>query len=508
METVVLGRNPDDKGAQLEALAVAILKHLGYCSITVNEISAGGHEIDVRAEYAVPSPGGGKQHPVICECKAHDRAIVTADWLKFLGKMFTEECCSRSQPFGCLIALGGANGNVLGAYRTVRETTERVELIAGERLFGLLQQLFDLPAVDRIEARVRSITERRVTSVRLCYYEKTVYWMVGFPGDGYSLLRVSGRPLSTTDVAAVMPAASSSAIPGSFVDLVEETLGKKRKEYIEKCVLAGLMLAGGKATLPALKTECSSLPADENGRASTPLEIEEALSGPSMMRFVAEQKGDGQYVLLEGADEAVLFEFYRFLLNGYCPAVALSTEFYTKHLTEEFMLGVCRVQDDLPLSERERSECLTLIRWSPGALMRALHPSRTYRTKNDDGSALPENLIRHSITCFRNDLATEFVKTFENLQCGHFLFSKVGLREVAIHKRLVVKSADGVVCEIEIPERMGILQADPTLGGGLVLVRLLKEAPEPWDIYRKAGDTTEPKSGNRGGEQEMRIASG
>lgn len=44
---IILGKNTDDKGKQLEAITHNWLASKGYKNITTNLISTGGHEIDV-----------------------------------------------------------------------------------------------------------------------------------------------------------------------------------------------------------------------------------------------------------------------------------------------------------------------------------------------------------------------------------------------------------------------------------------------------------------------------
>lgn len=91
MEVIILGKNSDDKGTQLEKLTEAILKNLGYTDVSTSEIGAGGFELDVTAEFLQPGIGNTTKRLTICECKAHRKPISTTDWMKFLGKIFTHE---------------------------------------------------------------------------------------------------------------------------------------------------------------------------------------------------------------------------------------------------------------------------------------------------------------------------------------------------------------------------------------------------------------------------------
>src|SRR5205809_1095107 len=112
MRLRVFGNNSDDKGSQLEQLTGRLLAKLGYNQIAMNIVGSGGSELDVRAEYPLsPLHTGGCLH-IVAECKAHDSPISLPDWLKFLGKIYSEMARRPNQVRGVLIALSGANGNV------------------------------------------------------------------------------------------------------------------------------------------------------------------------------------------------------------------------------------------------------------------------------------------------------------------------------------------------------------------------------------------------------------
>ncbi len=116
MKIFVYGNTNDDKGAQLESLTASILKSMGY-TVNSNEIKSGGNELDVVATKKEPIGG---DVCLICECKAHNSLITMNDWLKFIGKLYLEQ--KKNQlTHGLMIALSGANGNVLGSYKDIKE---------------------------------------------------------------------------------------------------------------------------------------------------------------------------------------------------------------------------------------------------------------------------------------------------------------------------------------------------------------------------------------------------
>lgn len=111
----ILGANNDDKGSQLEELTTSILKRQGYRNISTNAIYSGGSEIDAIATHTNPLGVSEIEYPIICECKAHNKPININDWLKFIGKIYLARF-NKPQTIGLMIALSGANGNVIGSY--------------------------------------------------------------------------------------------------------------------------------------------------------------------------------------------------------------------------------------------------------------------------------------------------------------------------------------------------------------------------------------------------------
>src|SRR5690348_5790947 len=105
MRLRVFGRSTDEKGSQLEVLTGRLLSKLGYRNIVLNAVGAGGSEIDVRAEFPLPSVHGKSCLHTLVECKAHDSQINLPDWLKFLGKVYYEKTRRRGPVRGVLLAL-------------------------------------------------------------------------------------------------------------------------------------------------------------------------------------------------------------------------------------------------------------------------------------------------------------------------------------------------------------------------------------------------------------------
>ncbi|SMC62234.1 restriction endonuclease [Pedobacter nyackensis] len=119
MQLIILGKNSDDKGTQLEKLTSSILREQGYTEVHTNVVRAGASEVDITAIFSQQYFGTTLIREVIGECKAYSKPISLPDWLKFLGKVFSEEINDKKIQ-GCFIALSGVNGNVTGHYNTIK----------------------------------------------------------------------------------------------------------------------------------------------------------------------------------------------------------------------------------------------------------------------------------------------------------------------------------------------------------------------------------------------------
>jgi hypothetical protein len=99
---IVLGiaESKDRKGTELEELTRRLLEAMGYINIVKNKIDSGGSEIDVSADFVMPTPGAERRQRLICECKAYRSPIDTVDWLKFLGKVFQEQSLRQQEVIG------------------------------------------------------------------------------------------------------------------------------------------------------------------------------------------------------------------------------------------------------------------------------------------------------------------------------------------------------------------------------------------------------------------------
>ena len=98
-----------------------------------------------------------------------------------------------------MIALSGANGNVIGSYNDIKKH-QFVHLIANDDLVSLLIEEFSLLHPDYIEKYILQYTSKKIAEIGLVYYSKCVYWVVNFIEGGFTLLTHNIETLNRTDL--------------------------------------------------------------------------------------------------------------------------------------------------------------------------------------------------------------------------------------------------------------------------------------------------------------------
>jgi hypothetical protein len=249
---LVLGKNSDEKGTQLENLTKTLLTAKQYRNVCKNSIGAGGQEIDVRAEYLVPSLKDSKTFKVICECKAYKTPVDLPQWLKFYGKLCVERQTQSPDTQGCFIALSGVNGNVTGSYDELKKHNANVELITGDDLLDLIRQVYSLRDLKGILDLVKAATDRVCRESEAVYYDQQVYWLLLFEHETYTVLKGDGKVLTADEVTALKPMIEEAVSANNYINLEEEAQAKLRALMAETILVSYLMLSGGRASAPTI----------------------------------------------------------------------------------------------------------------------------------------------------------------------------------------------------------------------------------------------------------------
>jgi len=177
-----------------------------------------------------------------------------------------------------------------------------------------------------------------------------------------------------------------------------------------------------------------------------------------------------------------------------------ATEHWDALFDERLISLISKVQAGLPISQELHGELLSLLRWSPTALARAIRPDPMIvihrqnpsqpQVDDDDRRYLRLQLLRHAITDFHTG-------AFKALH-----FERFGLREVEFQRRAIFKGSAGPLLDVDIMERMIVARVAPDIGVGYALVWGAAAAPEPWEWPKSAQNdanaTTDAASGGQG----------
>lgn len=491
MDLLILGKTNDDKGAQLERLTKYLLGEMEYTDIVVNQIGAGGHEIDVRAERRFPSLGGGQRCCVICECKAHKTPISMSDWLKFLGKIFVEEARLKRSVYGCFISLSGVNGAVAGNYDELRENKDEIELITGDDLVRLLSKTFDIIQVREIDSWVRGLTSRQIIRIALCYYSQRIYWLVEFEGGAFSLLSHEGRMLATDGSQELQSLLVDNTDVREFVDLQAEAEARHRATSAEKIVLSALMLLGGRGSCEEVLGVWLDNCPDEDWRSFSTGELSSAAERLAGRRILdIDESGQLWDLLPDQSHEKTerTVGIYKHFLQGETLISAIGCSFYDEHIDMALLDKICEIQGGIELPEERKQDYLKLLRWSPEALAWSLHPDPMIVKYRKRGQ-ITQRMEQNDVSYFKSQLLNRFAHDFDKGPLTRYFHSIRNLREVDTKRRVEIKGTEASELVLELRSRLGIEQAGESLGGGIARIYLLEDSPEPWE-WRKIGSDT------------------
>jgi hypothetical protein len=480
MDVIILADNPDNKGTQLEKLTAAILKNLSYGNITVNEIGSGGNEIDVTAEFIQPGITAPVKRLMICECKAHKAPISTSDWMKFLGKVFTNELGGKSVD-GCFIALNGANGNVKGQYRALREKRDTIHLISGDELFNVFIELFGLLKPDDILNIVGKLTQRNVLNNTVCYYEDTLYWLITFTDNHYTLLSATGKILSGQDSLALQALVSKNVDSLGFIDLQEENEVRARVLFTEKYIMSMFLLKGKKMTDLEILEQCNGKHGRYPVNTFEKTDIDTALfkliekevvvpTGKSYQLKVFAKKYNAKNVI----------DLYYHLLNEMIILIPLGSPFYCKYINEDLLNAVAEIQGKLPIPENRKADWIKILQWSPSALGYAINPD-PFLLEHRDKFPLGELLDSNDIAYFNQKLSMMFAKDFSTQALFDYFHNVCGIVELETEQIMRIKSNKMMTAQIDFKERLRLGNFVHEENQQIIAVRILPDVKEPWE---------------------------
>ncbi len=427
----IIGSNSDDKGTQLEKLTTVILKRQGYTNISTNVIGLGGNEVDVKAIYKHPLGVNMTEFSLLCECKAHNNPINMTDWLKFIGKLSIQRL-EDSNTTGLMIALSGANGNVIGSYEELKRYGF-INLIVNDDLVKLLSDEFSLCNPIEIENIIYQFTDRRISEISLLYYAEKVYWIISFVDDGFALLSHDSQILKSEDVTTLLPMIYNNTPFFDFIDIMKENAAMIRRLEISKLMLRVLM-DSDTLSIDNLWAKTKSLPSCRYDEISE----KELLSIISDNQFVTTCT-DG-YSLSKELDP---IEFLKYLLKGPIPTCILSCKLYQEIINDSLLDRICVLQHKLIIPEPDRNKCILILKCSPTALNYAIYEDKAItRTRSIGGIPLNSGVDKAHTQLFIRNLIYAFYSDLENSSLYNLYLDNYNIQSVCVGLGLEIKFAD------------------------------------------------------------------
>jgi hypothetical protein len=467
---LVLGKTNDDKGTQLETLTGRLLSARQYRNICKNWIGPGGEEIDVRAEYLVPTFKDHKTFKVICECKAYKSAVGITDWLKFCGKIYVEQQTQSKDTHGCFIALSGVNGNVRGSYDELKKHEANIELITGDDLLDLIRKVYSLADLKLILDAVKPLTDRVCRETEVVYYAEQVYWLLLFEGESYTVLRGDGKAVTVGEVAGLGPMIEATVSAKHFVNLEEEAQAKERARAAETAVVACLMLAGGTGTVASMAKPADGPTQEEMEGAAERLTTQHVIDG--------DPKGE---LALPEDDYKRVAELYRTLFRAPCDSEVLGCAWYDSHINRCLLEVIREIQCGLPLSENDFESSIKILRLSPLGLGYSLHPIAmiTQHRQGDQTKLVADPMDQMDRDYFFKVICDSLQRDFTHPGLSQYFYTARGMRELELNGSHILKSQTGVVAEEKFRQRHRLAPFEPAKGHP-VLVLIRNDVGEPW----------------------------
>lgn len=278
----------------------------------------------------------------------------------------------------------------------------------------------------------------------------------------------------------------------SFVNIRAELQAQKRETMARVLVVATLFIRGGSIRSLDSFVQIEEFSTQELTDAARQLVNEGHLSigddGRCFVPIVSTDDGD-----------RISVELYRMLFNAAFPTRVLDAEFYQQHVNRALLNDICTIQCGLPIRDSDVPEIIKLLRLSPSALAQSLAPMQMIVAARQHDQP-NEQVDRFHQNYFRQAALEALKRDFRNSALADFFHESRALRELETTMTLVLKSESGIETEAEFTERIGIARADESLGGGLVHVAKLADAPQPWEHSPQHSSTAEGGHGAAGAE--------
>lgn len=486
MRLRILGENGKDRGTQLETLTTLILNSLGYTDIVTNKISYGGYELDVDGKFQHPAIGEVRTTRLICECKAYSKSLGTTDWMKFLGKIFTEELSNSDPVNGVMIALSGVNGNVLGQYEQLRKHRTDIEIVTGEKLVGKLKKIYPLRDPEDITSEIYGSTSRTITTLELAYYERQFIYIVSFSDNSHTTVSANrSKPISSYKE--MIELIDEHEKLGNRVELSAEREFENRKDGFKKIILTTLLALDRPCEIEQIPKEWENVLGTKDQLDMCDL----ADIIPELIELGLVTNSDNSISLNILSDPSIENRaiFFNHLLRGSVILPGLKLEQYDS-LIDDDILGLMESNHNCtPVPDQDRHALLEILKWSPTALLGAINPPQMSKSAIENGQHLhaPDDF---SYVVLRKHLIDRFVRDYNSIALHEYFKKHRNIHEIETTSRIVAKSNKKIELDLNVRHRIGIGQRAESWGGGHILINMKLDNPEPWEPWPRP----EPKT--------------
>jgi len=479
---IILGKNSDDKGSQLEHLTKYLLTQLGYEAIVTNLIGAGGDEIDVSAEFRQPGMKRDIYHELVCECKAYKNPLNLPDWLKFLGKIYVKEHGSSGKIQGCFIALNGVNGNVHGNFKSLKNHNQELQIIEGEDLFELLNKSMTIQSIDNILLQLRSMTIKVAINTELLYYHNACYWLIEFSDEVFTLFSSDGNPLDNKTAEFISNLVIQNTGLREYVDLMAENTAHVRMALIEKYVLSVLLLS-------SIPMNIKSILGRKTIKDIRPVTGKVFLSDIS----IALKRLLGLGVVIENEEKYLLkthlqkgtinntIKFFQLFLQETIVLFAIGSKQYQSLIDKRLLNQIIKLQGNLKLRNENYDDYLNLLRWSPSALTWACNADGFLINHRKQGLQLNEQFDELGCSYFFQKLIDLFTIDYKSEGLRNYFLKKCNIVEVETELKIRIKSNERLLAQPHYKERFALGQMPADYNNVIVPILMLHDQPEPWE---------------------------
>ena len=306
---------------------------------------------------------------------------------------------SNQHTIGLMIALSGANGNVIGSYQDLQKYSF-VHLIANDDLVSLLMSEYKLSNPKDIATYTYQYTNKNVAEIGLVYYDKSLYWIINFIDGGFTLLNEKGETLMKESLDKILKLIYSNTSFTGYVDIEAEFKAIIRLSTIDKIALSFLMDELNGLSLSELLKHTQ----DVINYTIDDSELSTILAKNKFIRNI-----DNSYSLLP-INEIDLIEFYSYILNEAMPIRILSRKLYSKMIDAQLLEKICKIQNSINIPDIKKDDCLFLLRYSPTALSYAIKEDLAItRNRSQNGNTISPNIDKGHTEWFMHKIINSFI---------------------------------------------------------------------------------------------------